>query len=141
MPRVYISLGTNLGEREANIDTALRLLCREFGRPWLEISDIVNTEAVGFDGPDFLNAVVCFETALAPGQVLALCKRVEKEMGRSDAPEYNSDGRRVYHDRKIDIDILDYEGVRMRTDALTIPHARLRERPFFRRLLRQVRGK
>ena len=140
MPRVYLSLGTNLGERQGNIDTALRMLESELGRPQAS-SDIIATKAVGFDGPEFLNAVLCFETTLAPEELLALCKRLEREMGRTDAPEYGEDGRRVYHDRIIDIDILDYEGVRLNTPELTIPHAQLPHRPFFRRLLRQVRGK
>ena len=140
MPRVYLSLGTNLGDRQDNIDTALRLLEREIGRSQA-LSDIIVTKAVGFDGPDFLNAVVSFETPISPEVMLALCKRIEREMGRTDTPEYDSDGRRVYHDRIIDIDILDYEGVRMSTPELTIPHAALPQRPFFRRLLRQVRGK
>ena len=140
MAAVFLSLGTNLGDRAANIGRALELLRERLGQEDA-LSEVINTAAVGFDGPDFLNAVVRFRTDMEPLALLRECKGVEQQMGRMDAPEYAPDGSRVFHDRIIDVDILDYEGVRMDTPEITLPHARLSQRPFFEDLLRQVRQK
>ncbi|MCR4825035.1 MAG: 2-amino-4-hydroxy-6-hydroxymethyldihydropteridine diphosphokinase, partial [Bacteroidales bacterium] len=105
---VYFSLGTNLGDRRAQIEEALRRLDALIGRPYEALSSLVETPAWGFDGPDFLNCVVRYRTARRPQTLLRICKRIEREMGRRDAPEYDAEGRRIYHDRPIDIDILLY---------------------------------
>ena len=136
---VFLSLGTNKGNRERNIKRALCLLNIALGKRYKAISDIINTEAAGFDGPDFLNCVVAYDLRLAPGALLRRCKRIERLMGRRDAPEYAADGSRIYHDRVIDIDILLYGDLKMETPELTIPHAQLESRPFFGGLIAQVR--
>ena len=136
---VFLSLGTNKGNRERNIKRALCLLNIALGKRYKAISDIINTEAAGFDGPDFLNCVVAYDLRLAPGALLRRCKRIERLMGRRDAPEYAADGSRIYHDRVIDIDILLYGDLKMETPELTIPHAQLESRPFFGDLIAQVR--
>ena len=136
---VFLSLGTNKGNRERNIRRALCLLNIALGKRYMAVSDIINTQAAGFDGPDFLNCVVAYDLRLSPGALLRRCKRIERLMGRRDAPEYAPDGSRIYHDRIIDIDILLYGDLNIRTPELTIPHAGLQERPFFGELIAQVR--
>ena len=70
--------------------------------------------------------------------VLKICKRIERAMGRKDAPEYAADGSRIYHDRIIDIDILFYGDLRLSTPLLTIPHPQVESRPFVGILLGQT---
>ena len=136
---VYLSLGTNLGNRERNIKRALCLLNIALGKRYKAVSDIVNTKAAGFEGPDFLNCVAAYDVRLAPGALLRRCKMVERLMGRRDAPEYAPDGSRIYHDRIIDIDILLYGNLHIDTPDLIIPHPQLQNRPFFWEMITQVR--
>ena len=136
---VYLSLGTNKGNRERNIRRALCLLNIALGKRYKAVSNIVNTKAAGFDGPDFLNCVVAYELRLSPGALLRRCKRIERLMGRRDSPEYASDGSRIYHDRVIDIDILLYGDKKVDEPGLQIPHPQLDARPFFGDLIAQVR--
>ena len=102
------------------------------------MSQVVETEACGFSGPPFLNAVVVYASARKPESILRICKQIERSMGRSDSPEYDPDGRRIYHDRHIDIDILIYGNVQLSSPFLTIPHPQVASRPFVRPLLSQV---
>ena len=136
---VYLSLGTNKGNRERNIRRALCLLNIALGKRYKAVSDIVNTKAAGFDGPDFLNCVAAYELRLSPGALLRRCKRIERLMGRRDVPEYAPDGGRIYHDRVIDIDILLYGDMKVDEPGLQIPHPQLDARPFFGELIAQVR--
>lgn len=135
---VFLSLGTNLGNRERNIKRALCLLNIFLGKRYKAVSDIVNTKAAGFDGPDFLNCVAAYDVRLAPGALLRRCKRIERLMGRRDAPEFAPDGSRIYHNRIIDIDILLYGDLQIDTPDLKIPHPQLENRPFFREMITQV---
>lgn len=135
MRELTLLLGTNLGDREANLCEALRRLDAAFGGRRLRISPVLQTQACGFTGPAFLNQAVVYSSRRTPESVLRLCKRIERAMGRRDAPEYDSDGRRVYHDRIIDIDILFYGDIRMQTSLLTIPHPQVESREFVARLL------
>ena len=136
---VFLSLGTNKGNRERNIKRALCLLNIALGKRYKAVSDIINTKAAGFEGPDFLKCVVAYELRLAPGALLRRCKRIERLMGRRDAPEYAADGSRIYHDRIIDIDILLYGDMKVDEPGLTITHPQLDARPFFGELIAQVR--
>ncbi|MBQ9877437.1 MAG: 2-amino-4-hydroxy-6-hydroxymethyldihydropteridine diphosphokinase [Bacteroidales bacterium] len=138
---VYLSLGTNKGNRERNIRRALCLLNIALGKRYKAVSDIVNTKAAGFDGPDFLNCVAAYDLRLSPGALLRRCKRIERLMGRRDAPEYAPDGSRIYHDRVIDIDILLYGDRKVDEPGLQIPHPQLEARPFFGEMIAQVRQK
>jgi len=138
MKGVYLSLGTNLGDRQRYIEEALERLDQAIGRHFEALSDIIETEAVGFIAPAFLNCVVKYETSCGPFELLDLCKQIERSMGRTDAPEYDRDGKRIYHDRVIDIDILRYGDLMMKTQTLTIPHERLNDRPFFIDLMTQI---
>lgn len=132
---VLFSLGTNLGERKSNIDRALEMLTEALGRNYDRISPVIETEAYGFDGPAFLNCVVSYRTDLNPEALLAVCKRIERDMGRMDSPEFDNEGKRIYHDRIIDIDILTCGDVEIHTQELTIPHPQVYTRPFIQKLL------
>ncbi|MCR5560832.1 MAG: 2-amino-4-hydroxy-6-hydroxymethyldihydropteridine diphosphokinase [Bacteroidales bacterium] len=141
MALVYLLLGTNLGDRTANLKTARGLLEEAFGQREAA-SSTVETKACGFDGPDFLNRVEVYRTRKSPRTVLDLCKKIEKRMGRAETPEFRADGSRVYHSRIIDIDILEYSlaaspgaSVRINTPSLTVPHPQVTSRPFVRPLL------
>ena len=135
---VYLSLGTNKGNRERNIRRALCLLNIALGKRYKAISDIVNTKAAGFEGPDFLNCVAAYDLRLSPGALLRRCKRIERLMGRRDAPEYAPDGSRIYHDRVIDIDILLYGTERIQTEELTVPHPLIGQRDFVKKPLLEI---
>ena len=135
---VYLSLGTNQGDRRAQIDEALRRLDAAVGRPYEALSSIIETPAWGFEGPDFLNCVVRYRTAKRPHTLLRICKKIERAMGRTGAPEYDADGRRIYHDRPIDIDILLYGDEHVDTPDLKIPHPLMEQRDFVMRPLAEI---
>ena len=138
---VYFSLGSNLGDRQAAIEEALRRLDAAIGRPREAVSSIIETPAQGFVGADFLNCVVRYRTARRPQTLLKICKRIERAMGRTGSPEYDAQGRRIYHDRPIDIDILLYGDERIDTPELQIPHSRMQERDFVMRPLAEIAEK
>jgi 2-amino-4-hydroxy-6-hydroxymethyldihydropteridine diphosphokinase len=122
MSIVYIGLGSNLGDRLNNCLRALERLERN-GLSVARQSLIHETEAWGFtDQPAFLNMVVEIYTARPPLELLALLKKIEKEMGRQETVRW---GPRV-----IDLDILLYDEIVMKTEDLTIPHPLMQERVF-----------
>jgi 2-amino-4-hydroxy-6-hydroxymethyldihydropteridine diphosphokinase len=117
---VYLGLGSNMGDRQGNLERALDLLSQRL--KMASVSSIYDTEPVGnTDQPRFLNLVCQVYTRLAPGALLALVKGVESKLGRtgkSGAP------------RPIDIDILFYGDHVVETPELTVPHPRLTRRAF-----------
>ncbi len=118
----FLSLGSNLGDRESNIRRALDLLARR-NVCIVRVSSMYETEPVGFtDQPDFINAVAEVDTDLSPPELLHTVLGVEREMGRVRNLRW---GPRV-----IDIDILLYDELRVDTEELTIPHPRMMERAF-----------
>ena len=136
---VYFSLGSNLGDREANILEALRRMDEAFGVHYSALSSLIETEPVGFSGGKFLNAAVLYRIpAESPLWTLYMIKSIEREMGRMDPPEYDSEGKRVYHSRIIDIDILFYGREIIDIPELTIPHKGIADRPFVMVPLRQI---
>lgn len=135
MDKLYLALGSNLGDRESYIRQAVRLLDDKFGRDHEAITPLMQTEAIGFDGGDFLNCIVVYRSDLSPKRILGICKEVEKELGRTDAPEYDASGKRVYHDRTIDVDILMYGSRKVETEDLVIPHPQVESRPYIKELL------
>lgn len=141
MKELYLLLGTNLGDRQANIKQALESLDKAFSGRRLRQSSTVETVSCGFDGPPFLNAVVVYSSARKPQTILKLCKKIERSMGRCDTPEYDAHGNRIYHNRIIDIDILLYGDAAISTPELTIPHPQVKERPFVRPLLEEAGAK
>ena len=140
MPKMYLLLGSNLGDRAGHLERARKALDGLFG-PALACSGVAETEAVGFSGPPFLNQVLCYRTLRRPLTVLRLCKGIEREMGRTDGPEFDAGGKRVYHDRIIDIDILRYGSVACETPELVLPHPQLRTRAFVAPLLAEIERK
>lgn len=135
MKELTLLLGTNLGDRESNIQTALRKLDKALNGRRLRMTPVIETEAFGFTAPPFLNAIVVYESARKPQTLLKICKQIEQSMGRTDKPEYSPDGSRIYHSRIIDIDILTYGDVCCNSPELTIPHPQIKSRPFVKDLL------
>jgi 2-amino-4-hydroxy-6-hydroxymethyldihydropteridine diphosphokinase len=121
MPTVYLALGSNLGDREKNLRDALERISK-FAHV-THVSSIYETEPWGVkDQPWFLNLVCEATTKLSPVDLLRHAKKIEIEMGRTEAVRFGP--------RPIDIDILLYDRVIRLDPALTIPHPRLHERAF-----------
>lgn len=133
MATLYLSLGTNLGDRHENLSRALDLIGREVGTVVLA-SDIIETQPWGFDSSNrFLNMVVKVDTDLKPIEALHVTQDIEHCLGRTAK---TVDG--VYHDRLIDIDLLMYDDVVMNTPELTLPHPRMHQRQFVMEPLAQI---
>ena len=125
MAELYLSLGTNLGDRRSNLENALTLIAREIG-VIMARSSVIETEPWGFESRNrFLNMAVMVQTDLKPLEVLEKTRKIEKDMGRTS--KTGTDG---YHDRIIDIDILLYDDLKLETPELTIPHPRMWQRRF-----------
>ncbi len=121
MPILYLALGTNIGDRRLNLRRAVAALSP--GVTVLAESPVYETPAWGYeDQAPFLNMVLKGETELRPQALLAYVKRLETELGRTPSFRWGP--------RLIDIDILLYDQLVLNTPELTIPHARLHERPF-----------
>ena len=122
---VYLGLGTNLGDKQKNLNDAIRMLKNLVGEVE-KVSSVIETEPEGFKSDNmFLNAVVKVRTALSPFELLDITQDVEKSLGRK---EKSSNG--IYHDRVIDIDILLYDDINISTPRLVIPHPRMAQREF-----------
>ncbi len=133
MHQVYLSLGTNLGNRRGNIREAIERIGEQVGVVTRQ-SALYETKPWGFSSPnDFINVCVLVETELAPRQLLEATQRIEKEMGRTLK---SVDG--VYHDRIIDIDILTYDDLNINEPDLKIPHPLMEEREFVMVPLREI---
>ena len=118
---VYLGLGSNMGNRQGNLDKALDLLSQRLRVG--QISSIYDTKPVGnINQPRFLNLVCQAYTKLAPTELLALAKGIELKLGRS--PDKSNSPR------PIDIDILFYGDQVIETPELIIPHPRLTKRAF-----------
>lgn len=138
---VYLALGTNMGDRDANLKCALGLLDDAFGVPHAALSSFYANPAQGFEGEDFLNAVVRYDLSLEPLRILDICKDVERQMGRvGGGIRYDSQGRRIYRSRVIDVDVLLIGNMRVDTPVLTVPHPRMEERDFVMIPLREIYG-
>ena len=140
---IYLSLGSNLGDREAYLNAACKVMERLL-RVELVRSEIIETEAVGFEGPAFLNMAVAFEAPvwLTPEGLLDFCQSIEMELGRAPHQvEFNADGTRRYTSRTIDIDILKYDDVEISTPRLVLPHPQVESRPFVALLLKDLETK
>ena len=162
---VYFSLGTNLGDRLANLAEAERRLNTALGACARSKSGIYETPAWGFEGEDFLNCVLRYdlpcELFLRPlsrpiphsatqlsehcefsdQQALALLdtvKAIETGMGRAENVQYDAQGRRIYHSRIIDIDILFIGIQRFALPRLSVPHPLMAQRDFVMTPLRDV---
>ena len=121
MSQSILALGSNLGDRAANLRAALDLLA-ERGVTSLRVSSVWETPPVPADQPRYLNAAVAVETDLDPGELLGVAKEVEHLLGRRPS------GR--WRPRPIDIDLLFCGDREVATETLTVPHPRVAERAF-----------
>ncbi|MBQ8969326.1 MAG: 2-amino-4-hydroxy-6-hydroxymethyldihydropteridine diphosphokinase [Bacteroidaceae bacterium] len=131
--RLYIGLGSNLGDRQALIEEAVQLIDERIGQVD-RLSSFYDTEPWGFQSDNrFLNAAALVLTTLSPRQCLKEAQRIEHLMGRT---EKTTDGN--YEDRLIDIDLLMYDDVHIDTPDLTLPHPLIEQRDFVRLPLQEI---
>ena len=133
MAKVFLGLGTNLGDKRNNLLTAVKYIEEKIGKV-TSLSSFYATEPWGFESENqFLNAAICVETSLEPLNLLHIIKDIEIEMGRTQKSV-----NKVYSDRPIDIDILLYDDMIMETEELTIPHPLITERDFVMKPLVEI---
>lgn len=124
MPRAYVGLGANLGDRERTLRLAVDRLDAVEGVDVVGISELRETDPVGVvDQPRFLNGAVALETTLAPRALLDALLEVERGLGRVRDGEH-------WGPRTVDLDLLLYGDLAIEEPGLTVPHPRLHERRF-----------
>ena len=119
---ILLSLGSNLGDRNANITFAFERLKTENGINLICLSDIIETRPVGPKQPDYLNAAVLACTSLSPDRLLEVCRKIESDNGRIRSERWGA--------RTLDIDIVLYSTRIIDTPTLRIPHPEFRNRLF-----------
>ncbi len=125
MNRVYLGLGSNLGNREELLQQAITTIKKQVGSI-VSLSAFYETAPWGFDSPHpFLNAAIAIDTPLAPLPLLDVTQAIEQTLGRTTK---SSSG--IYSDRPIDIDLLFYNDLVMESERLTLPHPLLHKRLF-----------
>ncbi|RUL49122.1 2-amino-4-hydroxy-6-hydroxymethyldihydropteridine diphosphokinase [Lysinibacillus antri] len=123
MNNVYLSLGTNIGEREQNLKQAVTMLQTKEDVVVEAVSSIYETAPVGFvNQPSFLNIALYIKTSKSPLKTLELCQSIENELGR--VREFR------WGPRIIDLDILLYNHENIETENLIVPHPRMFDRAF-----------
>ena len=133
MAEVYLGLGTNLGDKEANLDMAMEEIRKRVGEI-TSLSAFHASEPWGFESENsFLNAVCCVHTDLSPMETLRTTQEIERSLGRL---KKSTGGN--YSDRVIDIDILLYDDLHIDTPELTIPHPLMWQRDFVMIPLREI---
>lgn len=131
--RVYLSLGTNLGNKKENLTRAIEALSLALGKCVAQ-SSFIETEPWGFESSNsFLNCVAAFDTDIAPFELLDTTERIERMLGRTQKSQGGN-----YHDRLIDIDILLYGDKIIESDRLTIPHPLMHRRTFVLKPLAEI---
>jgi 2-amino-4-hydroxy-6-hydroxymethyldihydropteridine diphosphokinase len=123
MTRAHVGLGSNLGDRMANLDTAVRVLDADEQTHVMAVSRVYETAPVG--GPEqgpYLNAVAVLETDRSPHELLKLLQATEDGLGRVREERWGP--------RTADLDLILYDGPRIDSPELTVPHPRARERAF-----------
>ncbi len=122
MSSIYLLFGSNIGNRTANINHAIQLLVNR-GFKLLHQSPIYETEAWGIlSQPTFYNVCAEFKTTYSPVECLDICKKIENQIGRLERGRWQA--------REIDIDILYFDDIIIRSSKLTIPHTQLIRRIF-----------
>ena len=133
MHTVYLGLGSNLGEREQNLQEAIRLIGDRVGQIARQ-SSFIETEPWGYESSNrYMNAVVRCETELSPREVLLATQQIERDLGRKTKSVCGS-----YADRMIDIDILLYDDLSVDEPDLKIPHPLMHQRDFVMIPLREI---
>ena len=126
--KVYLGLGSNLGDRNANLEQSIALIHERVGEV-IRRSSFIETEPWGFQSKNaFLNAVILCETTLTPREVLKATQKIERELGKTKAHATRRSGG--YKDRPIDIDILLYDDLTIEEPDLKIPHPLMQQRDF-----------
>lgn len=134
MAKVYLGLGTNLGDKEQNLHIAVDKIQERIGKV-ISLSAFYATEPWGFVSDNiFLNAACCAETVLSPLEVLNETQLIEQEIGRLQKSA--DDGS--YTDRLIDVDLLLYDDLKMNSDSLTLPHPLMAKRLFVMEPLAEI---
>ena len=137
---IYLSLGSNLGDRQGNLDKAIEMLSDALGVQPEAVSSVIETEPWGYNSENkFLNICVLYSivlpedipAAMAARGLLYEAKRIEKWMGR----EKSGPG---YEDRPRDIDVLYFGNVELKEKDLEIPHPRITERDFVKIPLKEI---
>jgi len=124
MNRVFLALGSNLGNKPINLLRAIGHISEKIGM-FSAVSSVYETQPQGFESEnDFLNMVVCVETSLSPLEVLNNTQSIEKTMGRTQK------SNPFYHDRIIDIDVIAYDDLIFRSENLQLPHPLFHQRRF-----------
>ena len=153
---VYLSLGSNLGNREQTIDKAIQLLSEQVG-PLIKRSSFFYSKPWGFDSPnDFCNICASFKTELSPLDLLHTTQSIERQLGRTKKSNFKqqsgliSNSEAVYSDRPIDIDIIrvfDDDGTEIKCQMtndkntvplLSLPHPLWQERDFVKVPLEEI---
>lgn len=123
MTDVYLGLGSNVGDRQAQLNEAIRLLDEKKGIEVVKVSSFYETAPVGYvDQPDFLNLCIAIKTDLSPQAVLENALEIEQALHRVRKERWGP--------RTLDIDILMYGDEVIETPDLVIPHPRMTERAF-----------
>lgn len=131
--KLLVSLGSNIGDKQQNIERAIALIDEKIGSV-VKKSSFYTTEPVGFTSDNnFINAAIEVKTNLPIYRILKITQKIERLMGRT---QKSSKG--VYHDRVIDIDILIYGNKKIHSARLTVPHPRMYERDFVMKPLREI---
>lgn len=134
MPKVLLALGSNIGDRDASLRSAVQRVAQLPGTTICSVSSFIETEPVG--GPagqgKYLNGALMIETSLQPLDLLMLLLEIERLLGRDRNREVRNGPRRA------DIDMLFYDGQMIHTPGLTVPHPRLHERRFVLEPLAQI---
>lgn len=132
---VYLGLGTNLGDKEKNMQLAIQNINKRIGKV-IACSAFFTTAPVGFKSDNlFLNAACQVMTNLSPSKVLEYTQEIEREMGR-----INKSYNKQYSDRIIDIDVLLYDDLIYESEELILPHPHLHEREFVLNPLKEIAG-
>src|SRR5690606_32198842 len=128
---VYLSLGSNKGNKEENLKKAVEILQAKSGK-LIAFSKVYKTPSWGFDSGDFLNACIALDTELQPQELLEVILTTEKNLGRVRSQKTG------YTDRSIDIDILFYGTAVIDEPELKVPHPHLHLRKFVLRPLTDI---
>ena len=124
---LYLSLGSNMGDRAANIENAVSLLNIELKTPYKAISSLLETEPWGFESQHpFLNLGIAIDTDIAPEELITQLLNIEKSICSASHRDENGD----YIDRMIDIDLIAVDDLVINTPQLQLPHPRMHLRDF-----------
>jgi 2-amino-4-hydroxy-6-hydroxymethyldihydropteridine diphosphokinase len=130
MHTAYLSLGSNLGDRELHLTSAIKLIAERAGEI-RSLSDFHQTLPWGYQSEHlFLNAALIIATQLDPFELLATTQQIESELGRERDTNFPDTNTRTYRDRPIDIDLLLYDDQIINAPQLTVPHPLMTERLF-----------